>query len=109
MSHISIYARSYLQICGESATVAPSLGSQRIRIYVFVFSGSLDILRSIIPIYIVLSLSQFMPPMLTVIVDEKEKKIKESMRMVGLRDSVFWEVYKFRAGVWFFSWKLFED
>ena len=58
----------------------------------FVFSGSLDILRSIIPIYIVLSLSQFMPPMLTVIVDEKEKKIKESMRMVGLRDSVFWEV-----------------
>ena len=92
MSHISIYARSYLQICGESATVAPSLGSQRIRIYVFVFSGSLAILRSIIPIYIVLSLSQFMPPMLTVIVDEKEKKIKESMRMVGLRDSVFWEV-----------------
>ena len=56
------------------------------------FSGSLNILRSIIPIYIVLSLSQFMPPMLTVIVDEKEKKIKESMRMVGLRDSVFWEV-----------------
>ena len=32
-----------------------------------------------------------MPPMLTVIVDEKEKKIKESMRMVGLRDSVFWD------------------
>ena len=30
--------------------------------------------------------------MLNVIVDEKEKKIKESMRMVGLRDSVFWEV-----------------
>ena len=62
-----------------------------IRIFLF-FSGSLNILRSIIPIYIVLSLSQFMPPMLTVIVDEKEKKIKESMRMVGLRDSVFWEV-----------------
>ena len=50
------------------------------------------ILRSIIPLYIVMSLSQFLPPMLTVIVDEKEKKIKESMRMVGLRDSVFWEV-----------------
>ena len=28
--------------------------------------------------------------MLFVIVDEKEKKIKESLRMVGLRDSVFW-------------------
>ena len=29
-------------------------------------------------------------PMLTVVVDEKEKRIKESMKMVGLRDSVFW-------------------
>jgi ATP-binding cassette subfamily A (ABC1) protein 5 len=48
------------------------------------------ILRSIIPIYMVMSLSQFIPPMLMVVVDEKEKKIKESMRMVGLRDSVFW-------------------
>ena len=28
--------------------------------------------------------------MLSVIVDEKEKKIKESLKMVGLRDSVFW-------------------
>ena len=28
--------------------------------------------------------------MLTVVVDEKEKRIKESMKMVGLRDSVFW-------------------
>jgi ATP-binding cassette subfamily A (ABC1) protein 5 len=48
------------------------------------------ILRSIIPIYMVMSLSQFIPPMLMVVVDEKEKKIKESMSMVGLRDSVFW-------------------
>ena len=48
------------------------------------------ILRSIIPIYVVLGLSQFIGPMLMVVVDEKEKKIKESMRMVGLRDSVFW-------------------
>ena len=60
------------------------------------FPGSTNILRAIIPLYIVMSLSQFMPPMLTVIVDEKEKKIKESMRMVGLRDSVFWEV-RFKA------------
>ena len=28
-----------------------------------------------------------------VVVDEKEKKIKESMKMVGLRDSVFWYVF----------------
>jgi ATP-binding cassette subfamily A (ABC1) protein 5 len=38
----------------------------------------------------VICFTQVIPPMLTVIVDEKEKKIKESMKMVGLRDSVFW-------------------
>lgn len=48
------------------------------------------ILRSIIPLYLVISLSQFVPPMLMVVVEEKEKKIKESMKMVGLRSSVFW-------------------
>merc|ERR1719347_1364622 len=35
-------------------------------------------------------MTQFLSPMLMVIVDEKEKKIKESLKMVGLRDSVFW-------------------
>ena len=34
-----------------------------------------------------ISVSKVIPPMLNVIVDEKEKKIKESMKMVGLRDS----------------------
>ncbi len=48
------------------------------------------VLRSIIPLYMVICFTQIIPPMLTVIVDEKEKKIKESMKMVGLRDSVFW-------------------
>ena len=48
------------------------------------------VLRAIIPLYLVISLSQFVGPMLQVVVEEKEKKIKESMRMVGLRGSVFW-------------------
>ena len=52
--------------------------------------GTVTVLRSIIPLYLVISLSQFVPPMLLVVVEEKEKKIKESMRMVGLRGSVFW-------------------
>jgi ATP-binding cassette subfamily A (ABC1) protein 5 len=43
-----------------------------------------------LPIYMTLSMSQFITPMLMVVVDEKEKRIKESMKMVGLRDSVFW-------------------
>ncbi len=56
-------------------------------------------LRSIIPLYAIICLSQFIAPMLMVVVDEKEKKIKESLRMVGLRDSVFWLS-------WFFVYSL---
>ena len=54
-------------------------------------SGSAEtVLRAMIPLYMTLSMSQFLTPMLMVVVDEKEKRIKESMKMVGLRDSVFW-------------------
>ena len=56
----------------------------------FLRPGNAYVLRSIVPLYLVISLSQFITPMLMVVVDEKEKKIKESMKMVGLRDSVFW-------------------
>ena len=52
------------------------------------------VLRAMLPIYMTLSMSQFITPMLMVVVDEKEKRIKESMKMVGLRDSVFWYLYK---------------
>ena len=48
------------------------------------------VLRAIIPIYMVISLGTFVGPLLFVVVEEKEKKIKESMKMVGLRGSVFW-------------------
>ncbi len=55
-----------------------------------VFPASINRLRNIVPLYMVLALSPFVSPMLTLIVDEKEKKIKESLKMVGLMDSVFW-------------------
>ena len=48
------------------------------------------ILRAMLPIYMTFSMAQFINPMLIVVVDEKEKRIKESLKMVGLRDSVFW-------------------
>ena len=50
----------------------------------------MTIFRTLFPIYITMSMSMFISPMLTVVVDEKEKKIKETLKMVGLRDSVFW-------------------
>ena len=52
--------------------------------------STMTVFRSIVPLYITLSMSMFITPMLTVVVDEKEKKIKETLKMVGLRDSVFW-------------------
>ncbi|XP_020292793.1 ATP-binding cassette sub-family A member 5-like [Pseudomyrmex gracilis] len=46
--------------------------------------------RVVIPLYMVLALSQFITYLLILIVGEKEKKIKEGMKMMGLNDSVFW-------------------
>jgi hypothetical protein len=46
--------------------------------------------RVVIPFYMVIALSQFITYLLILIVGEKEKKIKEGMKIMGLRDSVFW-------------------
>ncbi|XP_046440757.1 ABC-type organic anion transporter ABCA8-like [Daphnia pulex] len=56
----------------------------------YVDETSLLVLRYLVPFYMVLSLSQFILYLLTVIVGEKEKKIKEGLRMMGLNDSVYW-------------------
>lgn len=48
------------------------------------------VFRVMIPLYMVTSLSQFITYLLILIVNEKESKIKEGMKMMGLRDSVFW-------------------
>ncbi|XP_032674925.1 ATP-binding cassette sub-family A member 5-like isoform X2 [Odontomachus brunneus] len=46
--------------------------------------------RVVIPLYTVLALSQFITYLLILIVGEKEKRIKEGMKIMGLNDSVFW-------------------
>ncbi|KAK0172353.1 hypothetical protein PV328_005684 [Microctonus aethiopoides] len=46
--------------------------------------------RVVIPLYMVLALSQFITYLLILIVGEKENKIKEGMKIMGLKDSVFW-------------------
>lgn len=48
--------------------------------------------RLVIPIYMVMALSQFITYLLILIVGEKENHIKEGMKIMGLRDSVFWSV-----------------
>ncbi|KAB0791349.1 hypothetical protein PPYR_03149 [Photinus pyralis] len=46
--------------------------------------------RVVIPLYMVMALSQFVAYLLILIVGEKENKIKEGMKIMGLKDSVFW-------------------
>jgi ATP-binding cassette, subfamily A (ABC1), member 5 len=46
--------------------------------------------RLVIPIYMVMALSQFVTYLLILIVGEKEKHIKEGLKIMGLLDSVFW-------------------
>ena len=41
-------------------------------------------------VYFVMAYAPFVNFMVVALVTEKEKKIKESMRMMGLRDSAFW-------------------
>ncbi|XP_047474330.1 phospholipid-transporting ATPase ABCA3-like [Penaeus chinensis] len=53
-------------------------------------SDGTTVLRSIVPLYMVFAWAQFIIYMMMLVVDEKEKKIKEGMKMMGLRDSVYW-------------------
>ncbi|XP_043274650.1 ABC transporter A family member 1-like isoform X2 [Venturia canescens] len=46
--------------------------------------------RVVFPLYMVMALSQFITYLLILIVGEKENKIKEGMKIMGLKDSVFW-------------------
>ncbi|XP_067014846.1 cholesterol transporter ABCA5 [Anabrus simplex] len=55
------------------------------------FTGDwLYALRVFIPYHMMLSFSNFITYLLILIVGEKEKKIKEGMKIMGLRDSIFW-------------------
>ena len=56
----------------------------------YVDQTSLLVMRYLVPFYMVLTLSQFILYLLTVIVGEKEKKIKEGLRIMGLSDAVYW-------------------
>ncbi|XP_072383028.1 cholesterol transporter ABCA5-like [Diabrotica undecimpunctata] len=47
-------------------------------------------IRIIVPVYMVIALSQFITYLIILIVGEKEKKIKEGMKLMGLMDKVFW-------------------
>lgn len=64
--------------------------------------------RVVIPLYMVMALSQFITYLLILIVGEKENKIKEGMKIMGLKDSVFWLVVV-KIFIHIFVFKFIED
>jgi len=48
------------------------------------------VFHKVIPLYVVIALSQFVTYLLVQLVGEKERKIKEGMKIMGLRELVFW-------------------
>uniref|UniRef100_T1JC73 ABC transporter domain-containing protein n=1 Tax=Strigamia maritima TaxID=126957 RepID=T1JC73_STRMM len=54
------------------------------------YVASTEYLRSFVPLYVVLSFSSYVTYVVILIVGEKEKKIRETMKMMGLKDSVYW-------------------
>lgn len=58
----------------------------------YLVAGSSDFLKIFVPLYMVISLSQFITYLLVLIVGEKEAKIKDGLKQMGLRDSVYWWV-----------------
>lgn len=49
--------------------------------------------RLVIPIYMVMALSQFITYLLILIVGEKETRVKEGLKIMGLRDAVYWTAW----------------
>lgn len=48
------------------------------------------VFNKVIPLYVVIAISQFITYLLVQIVGEKERKIKEGMKIMGLGELVFW-------------------
>lgn len=48
------------------------------------------VFHMVIPLYVVIALSQFITYLLVQLVGEKEQKIKEGMKIMGLKELVFW-------------------
>ncbi len=54
------------------------------------FTTNIEIIQLLSALYLVVAFAPYVGVLATLIVYEKEKKIKEGMRMMGLRDSCFW-------------------
>ncbi|XP_037078455.1 phospholipid-transporting ATPase ABCA1-like [Pollicipes pollicipes] len=65
--------------------------------------GSASFLKIFVPLYMAISLSQFITYLLTLIVGEKEAKLKDGLKLMGLRDSVYWTAWFLVYAVYVFA------
>ena len=56
----------------------------------FDYVSSITVIQILSGLYYVMAYAPFISFLTVSLVTEKEKKVKEAMRMMGLRDSVFW-------------------
>lgn len=57
-----------------------------------IYTPDVSYMQNLASIYIVIAFSPFVTFLLILLVTEKEKKIKETMKIMGMQDSVFWYV-----------------
>ena len=55
-----------------------------------IITNSGSFLATVFLLLLTMAMSLFLLPLLSLVVFEKEKRIKESLKMIGLHDSVFW-------------------
>ena len=68
-----------------------TLSTPKMRIMpTFGYLSNIEVLQILSGLYYVMAYSPFISFLTVSLVTEKEKKVKEAMRMMGLRDSVFW-------------------
>lgn len=57
---------------------------------IIMVSGMTTFLRVIIPLYCIIPLAQLINTLLILVVTEKENKIKDGLKMIGVSDLAYW-------------------
>lgn len=57
---------------------------------IYIFSGMPTVMRILIPLYCIIPLAQLINTLLILVVTEKEDKIKDGLKMIGVSDTAYW-------------------
>lgn len=91
LSHIALFYSHNTSVLLAGSTYVICVFFRRIKRLIPLPDWML-VFRLVIPAYLVMSLSQFVTYLLMLIVKEKERKTEETLKIAGLRNSVFWYI-----------------